>query len=325
MIHWLLQSLDDCPEILRGDLTPTWLSAAERARTFKAEKRRRDWLLGRWTAKNLVQRYLAQTTGETPALESILIGADADGAPYASCVERLPVSLSISHSHGTAFCGLVETFSTQRRRDAEAQEDRPSPLATSPSLGCDLELIEPREGNFLENFFTAAEVAAVREVRERMAHEAHRMNSAPATESALKRTGAAAPTGLSRFPVSDTDFNRREDGPTDPTGFSRFPVSDADFNRRGLGEAGTLAPDDILTTAIWSGKEAVLKALREGLRIDTRRITCQFDAFAAPPQDWTPFAVIVDEGLAAQFSGAWSGWWRVEDRFAVTMALLEGV
>ncbi len=108
MIHWLLQSLDDCPEILRGDGTPAWLSAAEQQRTFKAEKRRRDWLLGRWTAKNLVQRYLAQTTGETPALESIVIDADADGAPYASCEGRLPVSLSISHSHGTAFCGLVE-------------------------------------------------------------------------------------------------------------------------------------------------------------------------------------------------------------------------
>ena len=131
-----------------------------------------------------------------------------------------------------------------------------------------------------------------RAVRERDA--AHRMNSAPATESALKRTGAADPTGLSRFPVSDADFNRREDGAA-----------------------------DILTTAIWSGKEAVLKALREGLRIDTRRITCQFAAFTAPPQDWTPFTVIVDEGLAAQFPGAWSGWWRVAGRFVLTMALLQ--
>ena len=292
MIHWLLQSLDDCPEILRGDGTPAWLSPAEQQRTFKAEKRRRDWLLGRWTAKNLVQRYLAQTTGATVALDAIFIGADADGAPYASCElrvaggeGRLPVSLSISHSHGTAFCGLAETFSTQRREDAEAQADR-------PSLGCDLELIEPREGNFLDNFFTATEVAAVQAVRERDA--AHRMNSAPATESALKRTGAADPTGLSRFPMPDADFNRREDGAA-----------------------------DILTTAIWSGKEAVLKALREGLRIDTRRITCRFDPFAAPPQDWTPFAIIVDEGLAAQFPGKWSGWWRVKDRFALTMALLQ--
>ena len=76
-----------------------------------------------------------------------------------------------------------------------------------PSLGCDLELIEPREGNFLDSFFTVEEMTAVRALRER-----------------------------------------------------------------------DLAAGDILTTAIWSGKEAVLKALREGLRIDTRRITCRFDA-----------------------------------------------
>lgn len=311
MIHWLLQSFDDCPEILRGDTTPAWLSAAEQARLhgFKVEKRRRDWLLGRWTAKNLVQRYLAQTTGDAPALDTIFIGADADGAPYAARGEgqgargdtdaRLPVSLSISHSHGTAFCGLVETFSTQRRRGAEAQADRNLQLATRPSLGCDLELIEPREGNFLDNFFTAAEVAAVQALRERAVQEARRIYSAPVTESALKRTDAA-----------------------DPTGFSRFLLSDVDFNRRGPGGAAALAPADILTTAIWSGKEAVLKALREGLRIDTRRITCRFEELDALPQAWTPFTVIVDDGIATQFPGVWSGWWRVKEQFVLTMALL---
>ena len=279
MIHWLLQSLDDCPEILRGDSTPAWLSPAERERTFKAEKRRRDWLLGRWTAKNLVQRYLAQTIGESPALERIFIGADADGAPYASCElrgsdvssaeranyeDRLAVSLSISHSHGTAFCGLVETMGLGDSEIERLGSDTKSPISNlqspnlsisqslkHPSLGCDLELIEPREGNFLDNFFTGAEVAAVRALRQR-----------------------------------------------------------------------DVAQADILTTAIWSGKEAVLKALREGLRIDTRRITCRFDPFAGPPQDWTPFIVVVDDGLAAQFPGAWSGWWRLHNSYVLTLATL---
>ena len=101
-------------------------------------------------------------------------------------------------------------------------------------------------------------------------------------------------------------------------------LSDAEFIRRGAGDAETaFAPSDLLTTAIWSGKEAVLKALREGLRIDTRRITCRFDPFDAPPQEWTPFAVIVDEGLAIQFPGAWSGWWRGEGAFVLTMAVLD--
>ena len=182
-----------------------------------------------------------------------------------------------------------------------AQGDRPSPLAPRPSLGCDLELIEPREGNFLDSFFTAQEVAAVQSLREREGAGMHRMNSAPDKQSALKRTAADAPTGL-----------------------SRFRLSDAEFIRRGAGDAETaFAPSDLLTTAIWSGKEAVLKALREGLRIDTRRITCRFEPFDAPPQAWTPFTVVVDEGLAAQFPGAWSGWWRVTDQFVLTTAILD--
>jgi 4'-phosphopantetheinyl transferase len=326
MIHWLLQSLDDCPDILRGDSTPAWLSAAEQARLhgFKVEKRRRDWLLGRWTAKNLVQRYLAHTTGEAPAPNTIFIGADADGAPYASCEgrgargeNRLPVSLSISHSHGTAFCGLVENtgigdYEIKRLEigDWRLQDDAQSPISNltisqslnpsipqSLSLGCDIEFIEPREPSFVRSFFTAAEMAAV--------EQPHRMNSAPAMQSVLKRIGA-----------------------DNPTGFSRFRISDADFNRRGMGDAEAVddaetafTPADILTTAIWSGKEAVLKALREGLRIDTRRITCQFEGFA-PPQDWTPFTVGVDDGIAAQFPGVWLGLWCLKDQFVLTMALL---
>jgi len=276
VIHWLLQSLDDCPEILRGDATPAWLSAAEQQRlhSFKVEKRRRDWLLGRWTAKNLVQRHLVQTTGESPTLDTIFIGADADGAPYASYQgrgargeERLAVSLSISHSHGMAFCGLVETMGTSDYGIGRLEIGNWAPsrnlqspnlqspisqspnllISQSPSLGCDIEFIEPREPNFVSSFFTAEEMAAV------------------------------AASGRNQ---------------------------------------------DILTTAIWSGKEAVLKALREGLRIDTRRITCRFDPFDAPPQEWSPFTVKVDDELARQFSGVWSAWWRCAQNLAMTCAII---
>jgi len=259
LIHWLIQSLDDCPEILRSDVTPAWLGAAERERLagLKVVKRRRDWLLGRWTAKNLVQRYLRESSGDAPSLDVIFIGADADGAPYAGRgEERLSVSLSISHSHGTAFCGLVEIRRLEIgdwRLGATSQ----SPITNlqslmRPSLGCDLELIEPREGNFLDSFFTAEEMTAVRALRER-----------------------------------------------DP------------------------AAGNILITAIWSGKEAVLKALREGLRIDTRRITCRLEPFDTPPQEWVPFTVAADDGLLLQFPGSWAGWWRVDGRYVYSMALLD--
>ena len=35
------------------------------------------------------------------------------------------------------------------------------------------------------------------------------------------------------------------------------------------------------------------------------------------------FAVVVDDGLAAQFAGTWAGWWRVDGRYVYSMALLE--
>jgi 4'-phosphopantetheinyl transferase len=239
VIHWLVQSLDDCPDVVNSSAAPAWLSEIERAQygTLKVEKRRRDWLLGRWTAKNLVRQYLA-TAGEEIHLDAVVIQADADGAPYArgDALGRLPVSLSISHSNGTAFCGLVAVVSTT------------SPLAPRPSLGCDIELVEPREASFVRDFFTAEEMAAV--------------------------TAA----GLAQ---------------------------------------------DRLVTAIWSGKEAVLKAIREGLRTDTRRIVCGFADVAAPQPDWMPMSVRVDDGLAAQFPGRWSGWWHEADQFVLTMALLE--
>ena len=78
-------------------------------------------------------------------------------------------------------------------------------------------------------------------------------------------------------------------------------------------------------TAIWSAKEAVLKSLRTGLRIDTRRLTCQLGAPNLVATEWTPLLVMVDSALAAQFPGSWFAWWQVQNGFVLTMAMHEEI
>lgn len=178
MIYWHLCSTAESG--VTGVPQPDFLSASER-RTYaglRFPKRRDEWLLGRWTAKQLLQCSLASYRGLP--LTAISVSSDPDGAPYLA-VEgegRLPATLSISHRAGRVFCAL-------------------SP-AVSPSIGVDIERVEPRSAAFVNDFFTAG--------------EAERVWSCPE------------------------------------------PVR------------------DVLVTVIWSAKESVLKALREGLRLDTRRV-----------------------------------------------------
>jgi phosphopantetheinyl transferase len=178
VIYWHLCPGPACTNALQAP--PAFLSASEQ-RTYERlrfPKRREEWLLGRWTAKQLLRRSLEGY--RDLALSAIDVGADPDGAPYLSVPGegRLPVSLSISHRAGRAVCAL-------------------SP-ALSPSIGVDLERVEPRAKAFVDDFYTAGEAA---------------------------RVWACAPH------VRDT-----------------------------------------LVTVMWSVKEAVLKAFREGLRLDTRAV-----------------------------------------------------
>jgi 4'-phosphopantetheinyl transferase len=254
MIHWLLQSLDSSPEIAGGIAPAGMLCETEEQRlsTLKVEKRRRDWLLGRWTAKHLVQGYLSQLTEAVPMLDGIEIANAEDGSPYCLLLgadgpaQRLPVSLSISHSHGHAFCALC------READELISGNNDGPSVQSGvgarwSLGCDIEWIEHREQNFVSDFFTAQEIRD----------------------------------------VMGTPVEQR----------------------------------DCRVTAIWSAKESVLKSLRTGLRIDTRRIACRFEPDDLMAREWSPLTVMIDAGLVEQFPGAWYAWWQVQNGFVLTMAL----
>jgi 4'-phosphopantetheinyl transferase len=78
----LLQSLDAAQGLANG-LAPAGLLAPEereRYETFRVPKRRRDWLLGRWTAKQLGRLYLT-LDGAPRRADEIVVRADSDGSP----------------------------------------------------------------------------------------------------------------------------------------------------------------------------------------------------------------------------------------------------
>ncbi|MFV9506724.1 MAG: 4'-phosphopantetheinyl transferase family protein [Oscillochloridaceae bacterium umkhey_bin13] len=75
-----------------------------------------------------------------------------------------------------------------------------------------------------------------------------------------------------------------------------------------------------LAIAIWSAKEAVLKALRLGLTVDTLRLSCLVPLDPNANQTWVPFTVDCDPQLCA---AAITGWWRLDDPFVMTLAVIE--
>ncbi len=239
MIHWLLQSFDSHPDLARGVPPPGLLSAAEQARWagFRVDKRKREWLLGRWTAKQLLQSIITSEGGDRIDLRTLTIANDADGVPFAtlasisqpagdapSTIQGLPeFVLSISHRGNYSLCAAV-------------QDDR--------RLGADIEHIELQSDTFVADYLTAEE-------RDLVAH-------APA------------------------------------------------------------ANPDRAVMAIWSGKEAALKALHLGLSVDTRAVTCLFDPdFEAAP-DWKRFKVCCNMEFLPT-APALVGWWRTFHDYVLTL------
>ena len=118
-----------------------WLCAAEieRMRTMRFTKRRSEWLLARWTGKN----GLATVLGFPADLDHLarieirsVVGGAAQGAPEVFVDgNRVPCRVSLTDRAGWAVCAVDE------RAD----------------IGCDLELVEPRSDNFVQDFFTPSE------------------------------------------------------------------------------------------------------------------------------------------------------------------------
>ena len=134
--YWLEQTESDVPA------ENQWLSPRERIRLGELHfaKRRTDWRLGRWTAKRALASYL-NLSCDHRCLEEIEILAAPSGAPEAFLFnQKAAVSISLSHRAGVALCVVGLSRS---------------------SIGCDLEMIEPRDDAFVGDFFTANEQTLV--------------------------------------------------------------------------------------------------------------------------------------------------------------------
>jgi 4'-phosphopantetheinyl transferase len=226
MIQWLIRSVEQNSDLAQGIAPPNMLHPVEQRRlsSLRVTKRRREWLLGRWTAKQLLQTCLAQERHVRLPLESIAIYNDAAGVPVA-LVQDQEWIISISHSHNVAFCATLPA-------DARAC-----------GLGADIEHIESRAERFVEDYFTSAEIDRVRR--------------APET-------------------------------------------------RR-----------DTFITAIWSAKEAALKALQLGLTIDTRRVNCAIDPQQYHATDWLAFEITCERTYTERLHG----WWRIWNDHVLTLAV----
>jgi 4'-phosphopantetheinyl transferase len=81
---------------------------------------------------------------------------------------------------------------------------------------------------------------------------------------------------------------------------------------------------DRLITTIWSGKEAVLKALRIGLTVSPRLVTCRPGSLGGTFRDWVPMQVAAAPEVLARAGALCSvpvlhGWWRPLDGQVLTL------
>ena len=137
-VYWLEQVEAQVPPQDR------WLSPAETdlLAALKFAKRRADWRLGRWTAKNAAAHCLGVPLA-MQTLRQIEIRASLSGAPEVFC-EGAPagISISLSHRNGLGACAAAQS---------------------TVALGCDVEFIEPHGPAFVADFFSAEEQSMIAE------------------------------------------------------------------------------------------------------------------------------------------------------------------
>jgi 4'-phosphopantetheinyl transferase len=160
VVRWLAVAREEVPA---GD---EWLGPDERDKqaTLRFSKRRDDWRLKRWAAKQALQA----STG-LGALERLQVLNTAAGIPVPhDGSSALPFALSLADREGTALCTLGPA---------------------GARLGCDIELVEPRSAAFVGDWFTPEEQAAVAAAGTRAAADLVANLIWSAKEAALKALG----------------------------------------------------------------------------------------------------------------------------------------
>ncbi|MEO1064350.1 MAG: 4'-phosphopantetheinyl transferase superfamily protein [Actinomycetota bacterium] len=125
--------IDDVPD------HDDWLTQpeADRINGFRFAKRREETRLSRWTAKQTLARALGVDRSDPAQLRRVAVRNASDGAPEAYLDgAAAPVSISMTDRADWAVCIVGDP---------------------STSVGCDLELVEPRSQLFVEDWFTEAE------------------------------------------------------------------------------------------------------------------------------------------------------------------------
>jgi|GEM_PF-5107479 hypothetical protein len=81
--------------------------------------------------------------------------------------------------------------------------------------------------------------------------------------------------------------------------------------------ASAVETRNLVIHAIWSAKEASLKAWHKGLRVDTRAVEIALAPFERAPAEWMLFQIRCG---GADFVPPLQGWWRVQGDFVLTLA-----
>ena len=75
-----------------------------------------------------------------------------------------------------------------------------------------------------------------------------------------------------------------------------------------------------LVNAIWSGKEAALKAIRRGLAEDTRLLSCLPHPVLNESDDWWLMRIVWNDARGDRPLPRLTGWWRRHGDFVLTLA-----